>query len=151
MSADGWIRTGRHRMTALDISEDELQIFLQEAEEQLTLLDESLVQLEHESDPGPLLQAIFRAAHTLKGSSSMLGLRDMAELTHHMEDVLDRVRKGLVTVNPPMIDALLLSLDALRILTEALGSPDHGVDIDAFVRAPGGWVPGSIRSGCPSS
>ncbi len=137
-------------MTALDISDDELQIFLQEAEEQLTLLDESLVRLEHEPDAGPLLQGIFRAAHTLKGSSSMLGLRDMAELTHHMEDVLDRVRKGTIAVSPALIDALLLSLDALKVLKEAMGAPDHGVDIESIVRALRASCEGEVDAAAPA-
>ena len=78
----------------LDVSSEELKVFLQEVDEQLQLLDEDIIRLEKEADDIDLLQGIFRAAHTLKGSSSMLGFHKMADLTHVMEDVLDRLRRG---------------------------------------------------------
>ena len=56
-----------------DISTEDLEVFLQEAQEQLELLDEEIVRLEREEDTAPLLQEIFRAAHTLKGSAGMIG------------------------------------------------------------------------------
>ena len=56
-----------------DITPEHLEVFLQEAEEQLELLDEEIVRLEREEDTAPLLQEIFRAAHTLKGSAGMIG------------------------------------------------------------------------------
>ena len=56
-----------------DISADELKVFMQEAEGLLELLDEDIVRLEQQEESDDLLQEIFRAAHTLKGSSGMLG------------------------------------------------------------------------------
>lgn len=118
---------------ASDVSSEELKVFLQEVDEQLQLLDEDIIRLEKEEDNVDLLQEIFRAAHTLKGSSSMLGFHKMADLTHVMEDVLDRLRKGLVQVTPELIDALLASLDELKILKQAISS---GGDDDAGDIAP---------------
>ena len=57
---------------APDVTAEDIEVFLQEADEQLQLLDEDVVRLEQEEDAGELLQEIFRAAHTLKGSSGML-------------------------------------------------------------------------------
>ena len=74
-----------------DITPEELKVFLEEADEQIELLDEDIVRLEKEENPD-LLQEIFRAAHTLKGSSAMVGHQRMAELTHAMESLLDRLR-----------------------------------------------------------
>ncbi len=123
-------------MQPADIDIEELNVFLQEAEEQLQLLDEDIIRLEKEAHNADLLQEIFRAAHTLKGSSGMLGFTRMAELTHHMEDVLDKVRKGLLGVTPELVDALLESLDGLKSLTASLGSGgEDAVDVSRAVTA----------------
>ena len=114
---------------AADITPEDLEVFLQEADEQLTLLDEDIVKLERENAP-ELMQEIFRAAHTLKGSSAMLGYRPMTELAHSMENILDRLRKDTLELSSPVIDALLHSLDALRDLRDELAEPsDQDVDI----------------------
>ncbi|MEK7277360.1 MAG: chemotaxis protein CheA [Chloroflexota bacterium] len=105
-----------------DISEDELQIFLAEAEEHLQRLDEGLLRLEREGGDAELLQEIFRAAHTLKGSAGMLGHQRMAELTHAMETVLDGVRKHTVAVSAPLVDACLDALDHLKLLRDEVAT-----------------------------
>ena len=89
-----------------DIDPEELKVFLQEVDEQLQLLDEDIIRLEKEPDDADLIQEIFRAAHTLKGSSGMLGYKKMAGLTHVMEDTLDRVRAGKLGVTAELIDSL---------------------------------------------
>ena len=125
-------------MTAVsDISPDDLKVFLEEAESLLELLDESIIRLEREADDVELLQEIFRAAHTLKDSSGMLGFDAMAGLTHAMEDLLDRVRKGEQAVTPELIDVLLLSLDGLKALKEELvDEPDaSSVDVEPIIAA----------------
>ncbi len=111
-----------------ELDDDDLKLFLEEAEEQLELLDTALVQLEGE--PGPeLVQAIFRAAHTLKGSSATIGHRKMASLTHAMETVLDAVRQNRRTPDREVVDALLSGLDALRVLSEEVVTKvDSGLD-----------------------
>lgn len=117
-----------------DIEEDELHIFLAEADEHLQTLDEGLVRLEREGDDPELLQAIFRAAHTLKGSAGAIGHRRMAELTHAMEAVLDGLRKRTLAVSPDLVDVCLESLDALRLLhNEVLERRASPVDIAPLV------------------
>ena len=98
-----------------ELDDDDLKLFCEEADEQIELLDTSLVQLEGEPAP-ELLQQIFRAAHTLKGSSATIGHKKMASLTHAMETVLDAVRQGKKAPNGELVDALLAGLDALRVL-----------------------------------
>ena len=105
---------------APDITAEDLQVFLQEAEEHLQLLDEDIVRLEREGDNQELLQEIFRSAHTLKGSSAMLGHQRMTALAHVMATLLDLVRKGAVAVTTQVADALLHALDALTLLKEEL-------------------------------
>lgn len=108
-----------------DLSPDELKVFLEETDEQIELLDENIVKLEKEGDDTELLQEIFRAAHTLKGSSAMVGLDRMAELTHAMESLLDRLRNHTLSVNSEIIDALLYGLDAVKVLKEDITSPEE--------------------------
>ncbi|MGE5620291.1 MAG: chemotaxis protein CheA [Sphingomonadaceae bacterium] len=105
-------------MLSFDAAPDELQLFLQEAEEQLQLLDQDIVLLEKEGPRPELLQEIFRAAHTLKGSSASIGHRKMASLTHAMENVLDQLRQGRAGCTTELVDVLLESLDALRLFKE---------------------------------
>ena len=89
---------------ASDITPEDIEVFLQEAGEQLQLMDEEIIQLEKEKDPSKLLQNIFRAAHTLKGSSAMLGYAAMTQLGHAMENLLDQLRDGSVEVSTKVID-----------------------------------------------
>ena len=102
------------------ITPQDLKLFLTEADEQLQLLDEDIVRLERESDNVKLLQEIFRASHTIKGSSAMIGHQRMSHLAHGMENVLDKVRKGALAVSSSVVDALLKGLDGLRALREEL-------------------------------
>lgn len=132
-------------MDSSNLDTEELKVFLQEADEQIQLLDESIIRLEKEADNTDLLQEIFRAAHTLKGSSGMLGFHKMAELTHAMEDTLDKLRSGTLKVSPELVDVLLQCLDALTILKDSLSQGDEGgIDIDPLaaalreIAAPGG-------------
>jgi two-component system chemotaxis sensor kinase CheA len=111
-----------------DLDDDDLKLFCEEADEQLELLDASLVQLEGEPDP-ELLQQIFRAAHTLKGSSATIGHKKMASLTHAMETVLDALRQGRREPTSDLVDALLNALDALRVLSrEVVTRVDSGTE-----------------------
>jgi len=116
-----------------ELDDDDLKLFSEEAAEQLELLDSSLVQLEGEPDPD-LVQQIFRAAHTLKGSSATIGHKRMASLTHAMETVLDQVRQGKKQPTSDIVDSLLAALDALRILADEVQTRiESGVDIDPLV------------------
>ncbi len=119
-----------------DLSPEELKIFLEETEEQIELLDENIVKLEKEGDDPELLQEIFRAAHTLKGSSAMVGHDRMAELTHAMESLLDRLRSNTLSVSTEIIDALLYGLDAVKVLKQDMTSPEESdLDIAPVVTA----------------
>lgn len=84
-----------------------MDLFLEEAEEQLQSLDEGIVMLEQDRNNQELLNRIFRAAHTLKGSSASMGFSKIATLTHNMETVLDRFRNGELEVSQEVVDVLL--------------------------------------------
>ncbi|MCL5677038.1 MAG: chemotaxis protein CheA [Firmicutes bacterium] len=133
------------------ISADDLKVFLDEADEQLQLLEEDIVKLEQLGEDDELLQEIFRAAHTLKGSSATLGHQRMAELTHSMENVLDKLRKHKLEVNSDIVDTLFKCLDALRSLKEEIATGEtQEVDLGALVmklRVVGAEEPGGERAG----
>jgi two-component system, chemotaxis family, sensor kinase CheA len=111
-----------------DITSEDLKVFLEEAEEQLQLLDDEVIRLEKETTEEGLA-TIFRAAHTLKGSSAMLGYTAMTEVGHAMESLLVKLRNGEVAVSSEVVDALLHSLDVLRVLTDEL-IDEQGVVVD---------------------
>jgi len=119
-----------------EISADELKVFLQEADALLATLDEQIVRLEQEGAAPDLVQEIFRVAHTLKGSSGMLGLDRMTHVTHSMEDLFDRVRKGTLGVTEEIVDALLMSLDVLRVLKDDVAAGvESSLDVSQVVSA----------------
>ncbi|HSH00622.1 MAG TPA: chemotaxis protein CheA [candidate division Zixibacteria bacterium] len=92
--------------------------FLVEADDLIASLDTDLVALESAPGDLELLNRIFRAAHTIKGNSSFLNLDQVTELTHKMEDVLNRLRKEELVVTSYIMDVLLRSLDNLKVLLE---------------------------------
>lgn len=108
-------------MFNLDMSEF-VGVFLDEAHEVLALLESDVLQLERGNDSPELLQSIFRAAHTLKGSSRSMGFGHIGDLTHEMENVLDKLREGKLPVSTPLVDALLDCLDALNTLIESVAT-----------------------------
>jgi chemotaxis protein histidine kinase CheA len=117
-----------------EISQQDIDVFWQEADEFLQLLSQDFVKLEQQGPSPELIQEIFRAAHTIKGSSAMLGFQRMADLAHAMESLLERVRQGTQAVTTPLVDALLHALDGLNALREELVSADtNQTDIAPYV------------------
>jgi two-component system, chemotaxis family, sensor kinase CheA len=102
----------------LDEMKEIIDDFLVEADELIGSLDTNLVKLEASPNDLALLNEIFRAAHTIKGTSSFLGFEQVTELTHKMEDILNKLRKSELTVTPGIMDLLLESLDILKVLLD---------------------------------
>ncbi|GBD22806.1 Chemotaxis protein CheA [bacterium HR29] len=115
-----------------ELDDEDLKLFSEEAAEQIEVLDVALVQLEADADD-ELLQRIFRAAHTLKGSSAAIGHKKMASLTHAMESVLDALRQRRLRPSSEVVDALLNALDALRVLAnEVVTRQDSGIETQSL-------------------
>ncbi|MGM9427342.1 chemotaxis protein CheA [Hydrogenophaga sp. MI9] len=93
-----------------------LPAFVSEASEQLEMLEQLLLQLEDEPGSQDLLGALFRCAHTVKGSAGIFGLDEVVAFTHHVETLLDRLRDGAVTLTPAMSTLLLQCNDQIRAL-----------------------------------
>ncbi|MBX9870909.1 MAG: chemotaxis protein CheW [Burkholderiaceae bacterium] len=92
------------------------QIFFEEAGENLDQMEQMLLNLNLETADDEELNGIFRCAHSVKGGAATFGFSDVAELTHQMESLLDKLRRHELQPNPMMVDVLLESADASRML-----------------------------------
>jgi len=110
-----------------------VQEFLAEAQEMLEGLDNFFVQLEARPDDTLLLNEIFRAAHSIKGSAGFIGLTRIVEVAHHAENVLNQLRQGMMKAEPAVIDIILEAMDALKLLLEEVHTGVQAdVDIDTL-------------------
>lgn len=103
------------------------QVFFDEAAEHLVSMEALLLGLNLDAPDADQLNAIFRAAHSIKGGSGTFGFTDMADVTHVLETLLDRVRKNEIPLTHDMVDAFLQAGDVLRGLLEA---HQHGTIAD---------------------
>lgn len=107
------------------VEENLIREFIAEADEYLFLLEPNLLRLEKDPHNTELLDEIFLATHSIKGTASYVGLSHISSFTHSLESLLDRLRKGEVQVSPQLVDVLLQGLDTLKILINrvSLGKP----------------------------
>jgi two-component system chemotaxis sensor kinase CheA len=98
-----------------DLQPGDDRLFTDESLEQIGQIERGLLRLERGLDPA-VVNEVFRAAHTLKGSAAMIGHRRMAELTHAMEDLFGAFRSGTLRDLKPFADVLLTTIDVLRTL-----------------------------------
>jgi two-component system chemotaxis sensor kinase CheA len=96
------------------------QVFFEESFEGLQLMESSLLDLDCDNVDSETINAIFRAAHSIKGSSSTFGFTAVAEFTHVLETLLDQVREGSRQLTAEIVDLLLQSVDCLRNLLTGL-------------------------------
>lgn len=96
---------------AVDVHQE---VFIQEAQELLTELEESLLELENDTEDLDLVARIFRAMHTIKGSGAMFGFENIAHLVHDVETAYDKVRNGELKVTKDMLDYSLKSVDVIK-------------------------------------
>ncbi|WP_107964929.1 chemotaxis protein CheW [Campylobacter concisus] len=115
----------------MDDMKEIMEDFLIEAFELIEQIDHDLVELEANPEDLELLNRIFRVAHTVKGSSSFLNFDVLTELTHHMEDVLNKARKGELKITPDIMDVVLESVDMMKRLLESIR--DNGSDAAAGI------------------
>lgn len=113
-----------------------LGVFLDEMHEQLQYLDESLLVLESSGCQDTIIQKIFRAAHTLKGSSAVMGFKQLNGLTHQMESVFDLIRGGQLEVSPELLNILFDCIDFIKQLRHSIlgGVMEEGDTSDLMSR-----------------
>ncbi len=103
------------------------ETFLQEAQDLLEQLEHSLLELESQPGNSELIDAAFRALHTIKGSGAMFGFTAVAGFTHHVETAFDRVRQGTLAVEGRLIALALAARDHIRRMIEQPGPEDEAL------------------------
>ena len=93
--------------------EKHVQVYLEEARELLAELEEAVLELEDDAGNSELINRVFRAMHTIKGSGAMFGFDTVAAFTHHVESVLDQARNGTIPVTKEMTGLILAARDEI--------------------------------------
>ena len=110
---------------SIDCEDQELlEGFLAETTELLEKLDDDLVTLEKSPEDAELMNRIFRSIHTVKGASSFLGFDLLVKVTHKTEDVLNRLRKGELTLSSEIMDVILEAVDLVKTLVSDIKGGD---------------------------
>jgi two-component system, chemotaxis family, sensor kinase CheA len=118
---------------SFDLETDELEIFLEEANEHLQALEIGILSLEQGVEASTL-NAIFRAAHTLKALGGTIGHQRLAELTHKMETLFDVMRSGKFSPTRRVVDDLLAAADVLKaLLGEIVCQEQSDVDVTGII------------------
>jgi two-component system chemotaxis sensor kinase CheA len=115
----------------MDEMEELKQEFLSEAYELLNTMEDGILKLEENPEDKEAINGIFRVAHTLKGGAASLELSRIANFTHELENLFDKVRDGLIKVDEDMIDIILKSLDILKEMVSAAArtvEPPEGIE-----------------------
>lgn len=108
----------------MDGMEEIIQDFLMDAIEMLDELDQSFVELEAAPKDMDLLNKVFRAMHTIKGSAGFLGFDDVVEISHQSENILNLLRQEKMETTPEVMDGLLKSIDLLKLLILKIQNKD---------------------------
>ncbi|MEP9319256.1 chemotaxis protein CheW [Pseudomonas sp. LABIM340] len=125
-----------------------LQVFFEETDEHLATLELLLIGLDLDQPDAETLNGIFRAAHSIKGSSGMFGFDDLTAVTHELETLLDRIRCGQTALHVDMIGVFLEARDVLQRLLDAHRSqvPDPDVPVAATVARLRAWLAESVAT-----
>ena len=115
--------------------------FLQEAEDLLEQIEEIALALSDQPDDSELVNRLFRAFHTIKGSGAMFGFDEVAAFTHHMETALDRVRDGRLAWSRELTELTLASRDYIKALLAGTQESEAGGNIVAALQALTGDAP----------
>jgi two-component system, chemotaxis family, sensor kinase CheA len=111
-----------------------VESFIVETKEIFEKLDVDLVELERNSSDVDLLNQIFRAFHTIKGTSGFLGLEKLQAVTHRAEDILNKLRKGEVKLNSHIMDSILMAFDTIKALLYVIEvNKNEDVPVDEVV------------------
>lgn len=128
------------------------QIFFEEAGENLDHMEQMLLDLDLAVVDDEELNGIFRCAHSIKGGAATFGFADVAELTHNMESLLDKLRRHELQLTTPMVDALLESADASRsLLARHQNGSGDAVPTAALVQRIGDLAAGRTPAAAPKA
>jgi len=112
-----------------------VESFIVETKEILEKLDVDLVEMEKRPEDNELLNSVFRHFHTIKGTSSFLGLDKLTGVTHKGEDILNKLRKGEVSLNATIMDSLLSAYDKMKALLNSIEEyQNEDIDVEETIK-----------------
>jgi two-component system chemotaxis sensor kinase CheA len=98
------------------------EVFLEESEDQIEELNANLLRLEKDHDNPEIINDIFRAAHSLKSSSAFVGLYNLSDLSHKMENLLQKIREGTLEINVTLVNLLFECFDLIKHVIEGVAN-----------------------------
>jgi two-component system, chemotaxis family, sensor kinase CheA len=140
----------QHAMFSEDMKEI-VESFIVETNEIFEKLDNELLEVEKRPEDKDLINSIFRAIHTVKGTSGFLSFEQMSTVAHRFEDVLNKLRRGELTFQPPMLDVMLEAFDLMKVLLKQVVDRDlKDIDLTSTTRKleslSSGGLPGRDKS-----
>ncbi len=114
--------------------EKQINVYREETYELIVELESSMLELEENPDNAELIDQVFRAMHTIKGSGAMFGFENISEFTHHIETVFDLVRDGKINVDKKLVDQTLAACDQIKMMVDEKEIDPEVIDeiMDAF-------------------
>jgi len=112
------------------MSENAQETFLEESRELLQEMEQALLELENSPEDADLINALFRAAHTIKGTSGVFSFEHVEAFTHVVENVLEKVRSGTIEIESDLIAILLRCRDHIEVLVDLAVSGEENLDAD---------------------
>jgi two-component system chemotaxis sensor kinase CheA len=111
-----------------DEMEEIIAEFITESEETLDRIDPLFVELEIKGEDKEMLNQIFRSVHTIKGAAGFLGFQPVVDVAHNAESIMKKLREGEIRMSKPLMDAVLKSVDMLRLLLRHVKQKDGVVE-----------------------
>src|SRR5512147_1559157 len=114
-----------------------IEYFLIEAGEHLQNLNKGLLSLEKDPSDTAMIDELFRAAHTLKGSAAMMGFQGISDVAHKTEDMLGMFRGGTIEIRKETLDFLFDSVDAIKLMVDGVAAkqPEDPLIVETITRA----------------
>ena len=130
-----------------------LNDFLTETTEMIDGLDQKFVELETQPDNKDLLNEIFRAMHSMKGSAGFLGFNHLVDVTHRAESILNKLRQGEMAVVPEIITVILETVDTVKLIMSDIRAKgtDVNIPVEAMAKKLDDVLAGNIGAAAPAS
>lgn len=123
-------------MYNIDRSDPYCMMFLEESKEHLDQMEQNFIDLENGQADPEIINTIFRSAHSLKSASATMSIKDMSELAHNLESLLNQVKEGHITISRTVMDIIFKSIDVLKTIHSALCREENPVcDVNPVIKA----------------
>ena len=135
-----------------DEMQEILNDFLTESTEMIDVLDQRFIALESDPNNADLLNEIFRAMHSMKGSAGFLGFNHLVDVTHRAESILNKMRQGEMAVVPAVINVILETVDVVKAIMadiRATGT-DNNVHTEAMAKKLDDVLAGNVGGTAPA-